>query len=169
METCQRGSAKMSREPHTGQCACGQTRFRLVVGPMFTHCCHCSQCQRLTGSAFVLNAIIENDNIELLSGEVILTPGPSESGRAHDIYRCGNCMTAVWSDYGGRSNYRFVRVGILDDPSAITPDAHIYTRSKLDWVIIPPDQRAFETEYILEQEWTPRQLERRARAIGSEA
>ena len=155
----------MSSEFHSGKCACGQVRFRLLAEPMFTHCCHCSQCQRLTGSAFVVNTIIENDNIELQSGQVIITPGPSETGRAHDIYRCANCMTAVWSDYGGRPNYRFVRVGVLDNTSSIKPDAHIFTRSKVGWVTIPPDQKSFDIFYVLEDEWTENSLERRARAL----
>lgn len=156
----------MAFEVHTGRCGCGQVSFRLMAKPMFTHCCHCLQCQRLTGSAFVVNTIIENENIYLLSGEIIISPGPSESGRPHDIYRCAACMTAVWSDYGGRPNYRFVRVGALDNPNAIKPDAHIFTRSKVEWVIIPPAQKAFEIFYVLEEEWTSALLERRARALG---
>ena len=43
----------------TGGCACGSIRYQLLDKPMFVHCCHCDDCQRLTGSAFVLNAIIE--------------------------------------------------------------------------------------------------------------
>jgi hypothetical protein len=149
-----------------GGCACGSVRYRFKEKPMFTHCCHCTQCQHLTGSAFVLNTIIETENIAVLSGEVIATQGPSESGRLHIIYRCAACMTPVWSDYGGRPNYRFVRVGTLDQPSALKPDAHIFTRSKLDWVIIPEDQKAFDVFYELEQEWPPEMLKRRALAIG---
>ncbi|RVU39776.1 GFA family protein [Hwanghaeella grinnelliae] len=149
-----------------GQCACGALRYELTQPPMFTHCCHCTQCQKLTGSAFALNTIIENDCIEILSGTVAVTPGPSESGRPHDIYRCPSCQTAVWSDYGGRPNYRFVRVGTLDDPSAIEPDVHIFTRSKLDWVVIPDAQKAFEIFYEVEEEWPPSMLKRREAALN---
>lgn len=149
----------------TGQCACGELRYKLSRPPMFTHCCHCTQCQKLTGSAFALNTIIENDSIEILSGAVSITRGPSESGRPHDIYRCTSCQTAVWSDYGGRPNYRFVRVGTLDDPGMIQPDVHIFTRSKRAWVAIPEGQRAFEVFYDAKQEWPPDMYERRAKAI----
>lgn len=72
---------------------------------MFVHCCHCDDCQRLTGSAFVLNAIIETKAIEPLRGKPVAVPVPRENG-AHDIYRCSKCQTAVWSDYGRRPNLR---------------------------------------------------------------
>ena len=133
---------------------------------MFTHCCHCTQCQRLTGSAFALNTIIENDSIEVLSGDITVTAGPTEAGRVHDIYRCATCKTALWSDYGGRPNYRFVRVGTLDQPEALPPDAHIFVRSKLDWVIIPDGHRQFEVFYELEKEWPADMQQRRKEAIG---
>jgi hypothetical protein len=149
-----------------GGCACGALRYRLTRAPMKVHCCHCRQCQRLTGSAFVLNAIIEADHIVLVSGEVETTPGPSESGRVHDIYRCATCSTAVWSDYGGRPNYRFVRVGTLDDPARFQPDVHVFTASKLPWVGLPEDVPACEIFYEMEDIWSPEELARRALALG---
>ena len=148
-----------------GGCACGELRYALTRKPMFTNCCHCTQCQKLTGSAFVINAIIENDCIRKLSGEVVVTSGPSEHDRPHDIYRCSKCFTAVWSDYGRRPNFRFVRVGTLDEPSQFSPDAHIFVRSKLDWVIIPDEQRSFESYYTIDKEWSPEALARRELAL----
>ena len=85
-----------------GGCACGAVRYRLTSAPMFVHCCHCLDCQRQTGSAFVLNAMIETDRIELLQGSPEPVRVPTDSGRPHDIYRCPQCQTALWSDYGGR-------------------------------------------------------------------
>src|SRR5271157_5384811 len=101
-----------------GRCACGAVRYRLTSAPMFVHCCHCLDCQRQTGSAFVLNAIIETDRIEVLSGDPRPVRVPTDSGRPHDIYRCPQCQTAMWSDYGGRPTLRFVRIGTLDRPAA---------------------------------------------------
>lgn len=150
----------------TGTCACGALRYRLTREPMFTHCCHCTQCQKLTGSAFVLNAIIENDSIDILFGEVIVTKGPTEYDSPHDIYRCNACQTALWSDYGGRPNYRFVRVGTLDDPGSVKPDVHIFVKSKLDWVVIPKGHRKFDVYYDTKAEWPPDMLERRKAALG---
>lgn len=149
-----------------GGCACGQVRYRLGSAPMFVHCCHCRDCQRQTGSAFVINALIETDRIALLSGQPEPVAVPTDSGRPHDIYRCPNCRIAVWSDYGRRPSLRFVRVGTLDDPSALVPDVHIYTRSKLPWVRLPEVVPAFEEYYEMNVLWPKDSLERRRAILG---
>ena len=51
-----------------GGCTCGAVRYRLTDAPMFVHCCHCTSCQTETGSAFVLNALIESDRVETIAG-----------------------------------------------------------------------------------------------------
>jgi hypothetical protein len=144
-----------------GGCACGSFRYALKSAPMFVHCCHCRDCQRQTGSAFVINALIETDRIEAISGELEPVAMPTESGRPHDIYRCIRCRTAVWSDYGKRPGLRFVRVGTLDDPPEIPPDVHIYTRSKLPWVVLPDATPAFEAYYDMKSLWPAESLQRR--------
>jgi hypothetical protein len=149
-----------------GGCACGAVRYRLTSGPMFVNCCHCRDCQRQVGSAFVINAIIETDRIEVLSGELKPWRMPTESGRPHDVYRCAECATTLWSDYGGRPQIRFVRAATLDERDEIAPDAHIFTRSKLPWVVLPEDQPAFEIFYDLKTQWSAESLERRQAALG---
>ena len=149
-----------------GGCACGAVRYRLGSAPMFVHCCHCRDCQRQTGSAFVLNALIETDRISLLSGEPVPVAVPTDSGRPHEIYRCRACQTALWSDYGRRPALRFVRVGTLDQPVALTPDVHIYTRSKLPWVRLPEGVPAFDAYYDMKALWPAPSLERRRAILG---
>lgn len=149
-----------------GGCACGSVRYRLTAPPMFIHCCHCRDCQRQTGSAFVINALIETDRIDILSGEPKPVPVPTDSGSPHDIHRCPNCQTALWSDYGRRPALRFVRVGTLDDPTAIEPDVHIYVRSKLPWVALPKDKPAFDAYYDSKKLWPAASLERRRAILG---
>src|SRR5262245_25396083 len=127
---------------------------------MFVHCCHCLLCQRQTGSAFAINALIESDRMEV-RGEPMPISMPTETGRPHDIYRCGACQVAVWSDYGRRKVVRFIRVATLDEPHAIAPDVHIYVRSKVPWVKIPDGARTFEAFYEIEKEWPAASLERR--------
>jgi len=148
-----------------GGCACGAVRYRLEASPMFVHCCHCRDCQRQTGSAFVLNALIETDRITLLTGDPEPVPVPTDSGRPHDIWRCRACRTAVWSDYGRRAGLRFVRVGTLDDPAALPPDVHIYTRTKLPWIALPPGVPAFEAYYDSKILWPAASLKRRRRVL----
>jgi hypothetical protein len=153
-------------EPLTGGCACGEVRYRLESAPMFVHCCHCRDCQRQTGSAFVLNALIETDRITLMAGAPEPTPVPTDSGGPHDIYRCPRCHTAMWSDYGGRPAMRFVRVGTLDRSEAVAPDVHIFTRSKLPWITLPKETPAFEVYYSTSKLWPPESLARRRAILG---
>jgi len=149
-----------------GDCACGAVRYRLKSAPMFVHCCHCRDCQRQTGSAFVLNALIEADRVEVLSGVTIPVSMPTDSGKPHIIYRCPKCLTAMWSEYGGRTRDRFVRVGTLDDPSQMPPDVHIFTRSKLLWVVLPEGVPVFEVYYESKKLWPAESLERRRALQG---
>jgi hypothetical protein len=149
-----------------GGCACGAVRYSLNTGPMFVHCCHCRDCQRQTGSAFVINALIETDRITMISGDTKPVAVPTESGLPHEIHRCPNCGTAMWSDYGGRSALRFVRVGTLDDPAALPPDVHIYTRSKLPWIALPEAIPAFDAYYDSKVLWPASSLERRRAILG---
>ena len=148
-----------------GGCSCGAVRYRLNSEPMFVHCCHCRDCQRQTGSAFVINALIETDRITLLSGVPEPVALGTDSGRPHDIYRCPSCRVALWSDYGRRA-MRFVRVGTLDNPTRIEPDVHIFTRSKLPWIRLPDGARAFEVYYDTKKEWPAESLERRCAILG---
>ena len=65
-----------------GGCTCRSVRYRMTTKPMFVHCCHCTWCQRETGAAFALNAMIEADRVELLHGDVEVVDIPSNSGKA---------------------------------------------------------------------------------------
>jgi hypothetical protein len=149
-----------------GGCACGAVRYRMTSAPMFVHCCHCRDCQRQTGSAFVLNALIETARVETLGTEPRRFDVPTDSGRPHGIYRCPTCGTAVWSEYGGVAKLRFVRVGTLDDPQALAPDVHIYTRSKQPWVKLPEGVPAFEAYYDSKTLWPEASLARRRALLG---
>ena len=158
------GSFTMAKKV-TGGCACGSIRYQLLDKPMFVHCCHCDDCQRLTGSAFVLNAIIETQAIKLLRGKPVAVPVPRENG-PHDIYRCPMCQTALWSDYGRRPNLRFVRVGTLDKPGALKPDVHIYTRWKANWLKLPKRTPSFRDYYKSSKLWPKASLKRLNAALG---
>ncbi|MGB3625652.1 MAG: GFA family protein [Henriciella sp.] len=138
----------MAGDEMTGGCACGKVRYRLTTEPMITHCCHCRRCQQETGSAFVINGVIEMSAINHL-GEAPETIGtPTDSGQPQLIDRCPNCHVAVWSQYTmGRGRGVFVRLGTLDAPDAIAPDVHIYTKSRLPWVTLTDDKPQFEEFY----------------------
>jgi hypothetical protein len=148
---------------HEGKCACGEIRYRMTNAPLFVHCCHCRWCQRETGSAFVLNAMIEAERVELLSGVPEVIDTPSNSGRGQKISRCPTCRVAVWSNYaGGGDAVRFVRVGTLLEPDRLPPDIHIFTSTKLPWVVLPQGTPAVPEFYDLDQYWPAASLARRA-------
>ncbi len=151
----------MGRE---GGCSCGAVRYRLTSEPLFVHCCHCLNCQRQTGSAFVINLLIEADRVELLGGEPQPIDVARERGKQR-IWRCPTCQVAVYSKYTS-PKVRFIRAGTLDDPTSVAPDVHIFTRSKLPWVMLPDDVPAFNVYYDTKKLWPHESLERLGRALG---
>jgi hypothetical protein len=150
-----------------GGCACGAVRYRMNREPMFVHCCHCTSCQTETGTAFAINALIESDQVETLKGSAVAIMTPTESGRGQQVWRCPECQVALWSNYGGAQDIlRFVRVGTLDKPGEVEPDIHIYTRSKLPWVLLPEGALAVEAYYDSGHVWPAESLERRKALFG---
>jgi hypothetical protein len=150
-----------------GGCACGQVRYQATSAPMFVNCCHCRWCQRESGSAFAINAMIEADRIEVLAGrpEAVLTP--SASGKGQEFHRCPSCKVALWSHYLGAGRaVSFLRVGTLDDPDAMPPGIHIWTGSKQPWVILPEGVPAVPEYYKAGDYWPEESLARRKALFG---
>ena len=127
--------------------------------PLFVHCCHCLNCQRQTGSTYVVNVLIETDRVELLAGEPVAIDVPRGGGKRQRIFGCPVCQTALYSRYTS-DRIRFVRAGTLDDPSSVEPDVHIYTRSKVPWVELPESLPAFRAYYDTQRLWPTQSLER---------
>ena len=150
-----------------GGCTCRAVRYRMTSKPMFVHCCHCRWCQRETGTAFALNALIEATRVELLQGQPEVINTPSNSGKGQKILRCPKCRIALWSHYAGAGDkVAFVRVGTLEQPDRLPPDIHIFTSSKQPWVVLPPDTPAVAEYYDRDSCWPAASLERRAALLG---
>ena len=155
-------------EAMDGRCTCGAIRYSMTSAPMFVHCCHCRWCQRDTGTAFALNAMIEADRVVLLAGtpEVVVTP--TLSGKGQKIARCPTCRIALWSNYAGAGDkVRFVRVGTLAEPDRFPPNIHIFTSSKQPWVLLPPGTPAVPEFYDRNTVWPAAALERRRVALAA--
>jgi len=148
-----------------GGCACGAIRYRLSSDPLFIHCCHCLNCQRQTGSAFVINLMIEASQVEIIAGAPQPVEVPRDDGSTQRIFRCPTCQVAVFSEYG-QPEVRFVRAGTLDQPSRVTPDVHIFTRSKVSWIEIPESAPAFEAYYDTNALWPDASLARLNAILG---
>lgn len=159
----------MSETMREGGCGCGVMRYRVSGEPMFTNNCHCTQCQRQTGSTSVVNAFFEMERIELLAGELAESEVIAGSGGAHLIVRCKACGSALWSHYPGMGRHGAgLRVGTLDDPGAFTPDAVIFVAEKMPWVALPEGIPAFEQGYDFRKVLPPERLDR-LRALSARA
>jgi hypothetical protein len=154
-----------SFKPISGRCTCNNIRYTVNTAPLIIHCCHCHCCQRETGSAFVINYVVESSNVILSddSGKPVDIVTPSESGRGQLISRCPKCYVVVWSSYAGAGPLcKFIRVGTLDAESRkeMKPDVHIYTESKMDWVTLPDDVPVKDKFYNLDQVWSDESMKR---------
>jgi len=148
-------------EVREGGCGCGAVRYRISVDPIFVNCCHCTDCQRETGSAFAINAMVEAAEVEVIKGEPKPVTIPSASGKGQRVWRCPECGVALWSNYSGAGpGVNFMRVATLDEPAGCPPDAHIYVRSKLPWVTLPEGVPAFEGFYDPKAQWPAEGLAR---------
>jgi hypothetical protein len=157
-------NSPMNDPHHDGGCTCGFVRYRMHGSPLFVHCCHCRWCQRESGAAFALNAMIEADRVDTLQGVVEVVDTPTFSGKGQRVSRCPKCRVAVWSNYaGGGAALHFVRVGTLDDAGAVPPDIHIFTASKQPWVILPDGVPAVPEYYRAADHWPAASLDRRER------
>ena len=152
----------VATEGFKGGCDCRFIRYSLTRTPLFVHCCHCRWCQRETGSAFVLNALIETECVQVLDGEPEMVATPSNSGKGQTIARCPHCRIALWSHYPGAGpKFAFVRVGTLDNPDRFPPDIHIFTMSKQPWVVLPEGVPVVREYYDREVYWPKASLKRR--------
>jgi hypothetical protein len=138
----------MTSKTLEGGCGCGAVRYRLTDEPILVNNCHCTLCQRQTGTGSAVNAFIENDRLEQLSGELSEYEFETGSGGIQTVIRCARCGTPLWSYYPrlGRKAAA-VRVGTLDDPSAVKPDAAVHVADKPAWAALPEGVPAFEIGY----------------------
>jgi hypothetical protein len=132
--------------PHTGRCVCGATKYRLNEEPILVYACHCTDCQKRSGSAFGMSMWVKRSALELQQGEPILVESKTESGRLTRLRYCHVCNTRMWSESLRHPALAVMRAGTLDDTSWLRPVAHIWTRSAQPWVLIPEGAPRFETQ-----------------------
>lgn len=153
----------MATDSFEGGCGCGALRYRLRKEPILVNNCHCSLCQRQTGTGSAINAFIETSELELVSGELSATEFETGSGGVQTVKRCAKCGTPVWSHYPRLgTKAAAVRCGTLDNPSAIRPDAAIYVADKPDWSTLPEGVPQFDEAYPPAQLLPPERFARLA-------
>ncbi|WP_226577037.1 GFA family protein [Acuticoccus sediminis] len=150
-----------------GGCTCGRVRYEMQGPPMIVHACHCTWCQRETGSAFATNAMIEADRVRHTGEEPEIVHTPSASGKGQMIARCPHCRVAIWSNYSGSGpRIRFVRVGSLDNPHSIVPDIHIFTSTKRPWLTLPEGVPVAAEYYRRSEVWSADSIARREAVLA---
>ncbi|MFT5113002.1 MAG: hypothetical protein ACI8P9_002330 [Parasphingorhabdus sp.] len=148
-------------ESLTGSCTCGDIKYKVNASPLFVHCCHCTWCQRESGAAFAVNALVETSNVEFLLGQPQRIEVATTSGKGQSILRCQKCQIAVSGHYGGLGDkVSFIRVGSLDQPNQVQPDIHIYTNAKQSWVTLPENVPATAGFYKFADIWPEDKLAR---------
>jgi len=136
----------------SGGCRCGSCRYEIALDAVTAvYCCHCTDCQRWSGSAFSEQAVVPEGAITA-SGPVIEFTLPTPSGAQSHQRACGTCHTRMWNANSARPGIVTVRAGTLDDNLHLVPRAHMWVRSKQPWVTLPegvpqwpeaPDMSAF--------------------------
>ena len=148
-----------------GGCQCGAIRYQFDGEPLFVHVCHCSLCQRITGSAFQISMLIEKTQFAVVQGAAASWKVTSDSGNIRTIHFCSKCGCQLWGDAPGRGlGVMWVQSGTLDDTTWFTPKAHIWTRSKQPWVDISDGVPAFDMSYEASDVWPAESLERVGKA-----
>lgn len=140
----------------TGRCTCGEVGYRLTDTFLVTHACHCTWCQRESGSAFALNGMIETRHIEVTRGAPVAVELPSASGKGQRVMHCPSCGVALWTQYHGAGpRFAYVKLGTLDDTTQVAPDVHIFTSTRQPWLALPEGVPAYEGFYRRSELWRP--------------
>ncbi len=129
-----------------GGCQCGNIRYEILGEPKQLLACHCTDCQRQSGSAFGMTLVVDESDFRLTQGEVKTFTSTSEAGRRKLGAFCPECGTRIYHKPEWRKGSVSVKPGTLDDTRWLKPDLHLWTESKQGWVAIPEGAKAFEKQ-----------------------
>jgi hypothetical protein len=123
--------------PLTGGCLCGGVRFEVTEPPITAVYCHCTRCQRRTGTAASVSARLAPGSLRIVSGEELVRSYVPEDGFAKDF--CSACGGALWSRHPQDPDLVSVRMGAFDADPGIRPSARQYLDYAAAWEPIPDD------------------------------
>lgn len=130
--------------PYTGGCLCGEIRYVLNGEPLTLYACHCTDCQRRSGTAFALSMVVDRKSLELRKGKPVHFAVKLADGRIKTGQVCPACNTRLWGEPAKVPDISILQPGTLDDTSWLSPVAHIWTRSAQPWFQCPDDAVKFE-------------------------
>jgi hypothetical protein len=129
---------------HEGGCQCGEVRYRIDAEPLRLAVCHCTDCQRQSGSAFGMSLLVASDSFRLLKGRLKTFSVVCDSGRTKHCAFCPDCGTRIYHQIVER--VVSVKPGTLDDTSWLAPAAHYWTGRKQPWFEIAGDLPCFSDD-----------------------
>lgn len=131
--------------PLNGSCQCGAVTYTVSAEPLFTYACHCSSCQKRTGSAFSLGLVIATEAMAL-KGALTTWSRVSEQGNTNTRYSCASCGNIIYGIGDINPELAKLQAGTLEDTSAVEPEVHIWTSRKQLWLTLPDGVQQFETQ-----------------------
>ena len=149
-----------------GSCACGKIGYELTGEPLFTHACHCTDCQRRSGAAFCLSMMLEAQQLEITAGTLAGFPKTATSGALKTVYFCAGCGIIIYGHTTEWPGIIWIRPGTLEDTSWVAAQAHIWTRSKQPWLTLPAGQPIFLQDYDTAKVWPEQSLARLGNAVA---
>jgi hypothetical protein len=117
-----------------GHCHCGQITFEAEVDHTSIMICHCTDCQRLSGTAYRATVPAPAAHFVLLTGTPNSYIKTAESGGKRRHGFCGNCGTPIYSCAVDNPQSYNLRIGTITQRAAFSPARQIWRRSALDWV-----------------------------------
>ena len=124
--------------PLNGSCLCGAIRYTISVPVTELRACHCTHCQKASGAAGSVNAVVPGASFNITQGAPKRYAATAESGRTLYRYFCGDCGSPIYSHRATTPETLVVRAGTLDDSSAMKITMNIWTRSAQLWAWIDP-------------------------------
>lgn len=132
----------MLEVPFEGGCQCGAVTFHCTARPYVSYTCHCRACQRLTSSAFATCIQVPAEAFSV-RGPLASREREADSGSRPTTSFCSVCGSAIYSANSARPRLRSIYVGTLERAEDVDVDAHIWTKRRLPWVVLPPGHRDF--------------------------
>jgi hypothetical protein len=134
----------------TGGCLCGAVRYELTRPPILAYTCHCTACQKLTGSAFSSALLVQAEACGFNGGDTRSFQRIADSGRTVTWWVCVECGTWICNEEkpgtAQPGTIFRLRAGTLDETSWLRPTVHFWTRSAQRWVLLPEGDTRFETQ-----------------------
>lgn len=141
-----------------GSYNCQSIRYPITDAPLFTQICHCTVCQKRTGSAFFINVMVFEIDFTLTKGAPERYSSATGSSAELSAFACPSCRDILHYTHPGYQRIIFIQGGTLDDSSWLKPQAHIFTKSKPAWVELSDEIPAYPEMYELEDVWPKESL-----------